>query len=61
MEIIDCARDPHDVERPIRKINEHLQDALFHLQNSNLPTHTKVEIDGLLTEANRVLYEAVRS
>lgn len=43
----------------IAKILHHIQEALIHIDQSELPEHTKVELDGLLDHASQVLTEAV--
>ena len=47
-----------EIERPVRKMTEHLEDALIHLHNSNLPHQYKVELDGLFTWSLQVIDDA---
>lgn len=52
------ADETKEMERPVRKMFEHLEDALIHLHQSNLPHHRKVELDGLMTWTLKCLKEA---
>lgn len=36
--------NPRDLDRPIRKIIEHFQDAFFHVEQSDLTEETKTRI-----------------
>lgn len=53
-----CLKIEDPEQRSVRKFYEHLEDALFHVHKSKLPESIKVEVDGLLQQASRVVSEA---
>lgn len=48
-------------DRPIQKLVEHIQDALWHLHASDLPAYVKSEIDSHIQATGRVLSEAIHA
>jgi len=44
-----------ELSRPTRKINEHLRDALLHLENTGLSEASKDEVRGLLEKISQIV------